>query len=212
MYQPPHFQETRVEKLHGLIRSHPLGLLISGGAAGLQANPIPFMLDPARGEQGVLRAHLARANPQWRALADQGDAAEALVVFQGADAYVSPGWYASKAEHGKVVPTWNYAVVQARGRARVIDDPESLRGLVSSLTEIHEAGRAQPWGVEDAPERFVASQLRGIVGLEIEITELSGKWKVSQNRSGADRVGVAEGLDQEPGAKAEAMAALVRGD
>lgn len=209
MYQPAHFVEDRPHVLHALIRTHPLGLLISGGAAGLQANAIPFLLDADHGPHGRLRAHVARANPQWRALAEAPDA---LVVFQGPQAYVSPGWYASKAEHGKVVPTWNYAVVQARGRARSVEDADWLAALVSELTTAHESGRSRPWAVTDAPERYIAAQLRGIVGIEIEIAEIAGKWKVSQNRSEADRAGAAEGLSAEARPDAATMAALVRGD
>ncbi len=201
MYQPPHFVEDRLDVLHTMIRAHPLGLLVSHGAGGLQANPIPFLIDETEGAFGRLRAHVARANPQWR---DLVDGAEVLVAFQGSDAYVTPSWYATKAENGKVVPTWNYIMVQARGVARAIQDPDWLRGMVSELTDSHEAALVEPWAVTDAPESYVTSQLRGIVGVEIELTELSGKWKVSQNRSDADRDGVAEGLGAHP------MASIVR--
>ncbi len=201
MYQPPHFVEDRLDVLHTMIRAHPLGLLVSHGAGGLQANPIPFLIDEMEGAFGRLRAHVARANPQWR---DLVDGAEVLVAFQGSDAYVTPSWYATKAENGKVVPTWNYIMVQARGVARAIQDPDWLRGMVSELTDSHEAALAEPWAVTDAPESYVTSQLRGIVGVEIELTELSGKWKVSQNRSDADRDGVADGLGAHP------MASIVR--
>ncbi len=189
MYQPPAFVEDRPEVLHGLIRSHPLGLLITAGPAGLMANPIPFQPVESDG-QVTLRAHLSRANPQ---LADL-DGADCLVVFQGAQAYVSPAWYATKQETGKVVPTWNYIIVQARGRARRIDDPAWLRTQIEALTSAHEAGAAEPWAVDDAPETFIAAQIRGIVGVEIPVTQIDGKWKLSQNRSEADRLGVVEGL------------------
>jgi transcriptional regulator len=204
MYLPAHFEEQRVEVLHALVRSHPLGLLVMGGARGLTADSVPFMLDPQPAPHGTLIAHVARANPLWR---EAG--AEVLVVFQGAQAYVSPGWYPSKAEHGKVVPTWNYMMVQARGRLRAIEDPVALHALVSRLTARHEASRPAPWKVTDAPEDYVASMLKAIVGIEIELTALIGKWKVSQNRSAADREGVARGLGEVPGDDARAMGAAV---
>jgi transcriptional regulator len=208
MYLPSHFEETRPEVLHALLRSHPLGLLITQGASGLAANSIPFIIDPLRGPHGTLRAHVARANPVWR---EARSDSESLVVFQGPQAYISPGWYASKAETGKVVPTWNYVMVQARGRLKVIDDVAWLRQLVGELTERHESARAAPWAVDDAPADYIATMLRAIVGLEIELVSLSGKWKVSQNRSAADREGVARGLG-EPGVVGDAlpMAAQVR--
>ena len=208
MYLPAHFKETRSDVLHTLIRGHPLGTLVTLNAAGeLQANPIPFLIDPGPQAHGTLRSHVARANPLWRETRTEVDA---LVVFQGAQSYVSPGWYPSKAEHGKVVPTWNYIVVQARGRLRAVEDAEWLHALVSRLTERHEAPRAQPWGVGDAPPDYIATMLRAIVGVEIEITDLVGKWKVSQNRSAADRAGVAAGLAALSGdAQAAAMAVAV---
>ncbi|MBC8056637.1 MAG: FMN-binding negative transcriptional regulator, partial [Rhizobiales bacterium] len=143
------------------------------------------------GGPGVLRAHVARANPLWREA--RGDI-DSLVVFQGEQAYISPSFYAAKAEHGKVVPTWNYCVVQARGRLRAVDDAEWLRAFVTRLTDRHEAPRAQPWAVTDAPEDYIATMLRAIVGIEIVLKALTGKWKVGQNRSAADRAGVARGL------------------
>lgn len=191
MYIPDAFDETRPEALAALIREHPLGLLISGGGAGLVANPLPFRFHP---DEGVLRAHLARANPQWRALAEAPDC---LVVFQGAQAYVTPSWYPAKREHGKVVPTWNYMIVQARGRATLRQDADWLRRQIDDLTRAREAARPEPWAVADAPAPFVAAQLRGIVGVEIAVETLAGKWKLSQNRSEADRSGVAAGLAAE---------------
>ncbi len=193
MYLPAHFEEKRPEVLHALLREHPLGLLVTQDAAGeLAANTVPFVLDadPAGGP-GILRAHVARANPLWREA--RGDR-DSLVVFQGPQAYISPGFYPSKAEHGKVVPTWNYVMAQARGRLRAVDDAPWLRAFVTRLTERHEATRAQPWAVTDAPDAFVDTMLRAIVGIEIELVSLVGKWKVSQNRSAADRDGVARGL------------------
>jgi transcriptional regulator len=209
MYQPPHFVETDCDRLHSLIEAYPLGLLVSNGADGPLANPLPFLLDREIGRFGRLRAHLSRANPQWRSLADDPKA-QVLVVFQGVDTYVTPSWYATKRETGKVVPTWNYAIVQARGAARVIDDRDWLAGQIAQLTATHEAGRAEPWKVSDAPDAFVEAQIRGIVGIEIEIADLQGKWKVSQNRPMADRVGVAQGLESSEGFDEAGMARLVR--
>lgn len=214
MYQPPHFQETRPDVLHGLIRAHPLGLLVSNGTEGPIANAIPFLLDAPSllnadvPPNGRLRAHLAKANPQWRLLADN-PLAPVLVVFQGADAYVTPSWYETKRETGKVVPTWNYAIVQVRGIVTVIEDQDWLAGQISDLTMSQEGSRSAPWAVTDAPAPFIQSQIKGIVGLEIEITEINGKWKVSQNRPAADRVGVAEGLESETANSAD-MVQLVR--
>jgi transcriptional regulator len=207
MYRPPAFREDRLEVQHALIRARPLGLLVTAGAAGLDASPLPFLLDAGASPRGTLRAHLARANPQLAALAT---GAEAMVLFQDADAYVSPAWYPSKREHGKVVPTWNYAIVQAWGTPRLIEDAAWLRALVGTLTTRHEAGRAEPWAVEDAPEAFIAAQLRGIVGLEIPIARIEGKWKLSQNRPAADREGVIAALAAEEDAGARAVAALMR--
>jgi transcriptional regulator len=192
MYLPTHFEETRPDVLHALIRSQPLGLLITLNDTGLQANPVPFLLDtdPAAGP-GILRAHVARANPVWR---ESRSDVEALVVFQGPQAYVSPGWYPSKAAHGKVVPTWNYVTVQARGTLRAIDDAAWVRTFITRLTAQHEAAQARPWAVADAPAEYIDTLTRAIVGIEISLSALTGKWKVSQNRSAADRAGVARGL------------------
>ena len=199
MYQPPHFREERLALQHALIRRFPLGLLVSAGPSGPMANPLPFVLDADASPRGTLRGHLARANPQWRELAG-----EALVVFQGADGYVTPSWYATKRETGKVVPTWNYVMVQARGPVRVIEDEGWLREQIEALTRMQEGARAEPWAVDDAPAPFVAAQIRGIVGIEIEIARIEGKWKVSQNRPEADRRGVAAGLRAEPDGDARA--------
>jgi transcriptional regulator len=207
MYQPAHFVETDRDTLHALIRAHPLGLLISTSANGPVADPVPFLVDPEAGTKGVLRAHLSRANPHWKLLAEN-PSAPVLVIFQGAESYITPSWYETKRETGKVVPTWNYVIVQVRGVARVHDDPVWVGRQIRDLTMTHEAGRAEPWQVEDAPERFIEAQTRGIVGIEIEIAAIDGKWKVSQNRPEADRVGVTAGLAQSP--DGAAMAGLVR--
>ena len=204
MYEPNHFVEDNLETLHALIRAHPLGLLISSDAGDVQANAVPFILKPDTGPKGILQAHVARANPQWQHL--QGGA-RALVVFQGPEAYVTPSWYATKKEHGKVVPTWNYAIVQVRGAVTVHESPEWLLPQISALTESHESNRAESWAVTDAPERYIEAQMRGIVGIEIAIEDIRGKWKMSQNRSEADKTGVAEGYGME---SRPDMAGLVR--
>jgi transcriptional regulator len=207
MYLPKHFEETRVEVLHELMRAHPLGALVALTPAGLAANHVPFEVEPDPAPFGTLRGHIARANPLWR---DFSRDVEVLAIFQGPGAYVSPSWYRTKRETGKVVPTWNYAVVHAHGPLRVVDDVAWLRQFVEKLTERHEAGRRDPWKVTDAPPDFIDKQLGAIVGIEISITRLVGKWKVSQNRPAQDREGVAEGLLQEGGPSAAAMARLVR--
>jgi transcriptional regulator len=206
MYQVPQFREESLTVQHALIRENPLGLLISSGPDGVLANPIPFLLYE-EGALGTLRCHLSRGNAQWQALRDSP---EALVVFQGVDHYVTPSWYPQKAIDHKVVPTWNYAMVQARGRAIVVEDPAWLLANVSALADAHEGRRPRPWSVADAPEAFIASQLKGIVGVEIVIETIAGKFKASQNRPVADRMGVAEGLAAEGDARALAMRALVK--
>ncbi len=200
MYRPPPFREDRPEVLHDLIRAHPLATLVTAGPEGLVANHIPFLIEEG-GEHGVLRAHLARANEQLVALRA---GAEALVIFQGPQAYVSPSWYATKAETHKVVPTWNYLAVHCWGAPEVIDDSGWLRAQIGRLTRSQEQDRPEPWAVEDAPEDFIAAQIKGIAGLEIPVARIEGKWKTSQNRSDADRTGVAAGLGDHP------MAGLAR--
>jgi transcriptional regulator len=207
MYLPDMFRERRLPVLHAMLRAHRLATLVTAGAQGLIANLIPFTLIEA-GPLGTLRAHLARANEQ---LDELRTGTPALVIFQGPATYVTPSWYASKAEHGKVVPTWNYVVVQARGVPRVIEDHAWLRAQIDLLTAGQESQRATPWHVADAPEAFVAGQMRGIVGLEIPITQLDGKWKVSQNRSAADRQGVHDGLLHEGGSADMAQLVINRG-
>jgi len=205
MYQPPHFREDRLAVQHALIREQPLGLLITAGPGGLQANHLPFLIDAGKSERGTLRAHLARANPQWGELTA---VAECLVVFQGPQQYISPSLYPTKREHGKVVPTWNYITVHAWGRPQVIDDAAWLRHQVEDLTSHNEGSRPTPWYVSDAPEPFVAVQLKGIIGIEIPIAHIEGKWKVSQNRPAIDQTGVVAGL-RGKGDDAEIMASLV---
>ncbi len=207
MYEPSHFKVEDRAQLHGVIRQHPLATLVTAGEGGLIANPVPFVLHADEGENGLLRAHLARPNAQWKAIAA---GAEALVIFTGVERYVTPAWYAAKKEHGKVVPTWNYVTVQVRGPARTIDDPVWLRAQLESLTRQQEAPRAEPWAVTDAPETFIAAQTRGIVGVEIEIASILGKFKLSQNRQEADKLGVLNGLSADPESESQAMAALVK--
>ena len=207
MYLPKHFEETRVEVLHGLIHSDPLGALVTLTPGGLDANHLPFEVDPEPAPFGTLRGHVARANPLWR---DFSRDVEALVIFQGPGTYVSPAWYPTKQDTGKVVPTWNYAVVHAHGMLRVIDDHAWLRDSVTKLTNRHEAPRRDPWKVTDAPADYIDKQLGAIIGLELPITRLVGKWKMSQNRPAPDREGVVDGLRREGGDSGEAIVDLIR--
>ena len=206
MYLPSHFEETRAEVLRQLIRNHPLGTLVTFGADGLNANHVPFEFDPDPAPLGTLRAHVARANPVWREFSKE---VEPLVIFQGPQSYITPSWYQTKKETGKVVPTFNYIVVHAYGAMRVIEDAGWLRKFVGGLTDRFESARAQPWAIGDAPEDFIAMQLRAIVGIEIAVTRLIGKWKASQNRPTADQKGVVAGLRESDDAVAQAMAAVV---
>lgn len=207
MYIPSKFAETRIPVLRALVRRHPLATLVAATASGVDAEHVPLLLDEARGPRGVLQGHVAKANPIWRRLSD---GAEVLVVFQGPDHYVSPGWYPSKQQHGKVVPTWNYAVVHARGRLTWKHDPVWLRELLDRLTDVHEHARELPWQVTDAPADFVEHMLTSIVGLEIPVSSLEGKWKLSQNRGADDRAGVISGLEKERAAAASEMAGAMR--
>ena len=191
MYLPAHHRMDDPAAERALIRVRPFGLLVTNGPGGLMANPAPFLLDETTGPHGTLRAHLARANPQWR---EADGSREALVVFQDVDAYITPSWYETKRETGKVVPTWNYSAVHVYGKLRAIEDRDWLRKLVGDLTDTHESAREQPWKVSDAPDDYIDVMLRGIVGIEIEIARIEGKAKVSQNRSDADREGVVAGL------------------
>jgi transcriptional regulator len=200
MYLPRHFEQNDLAALQALMREHPLATLVVHTIDGLSANHLPMVYDAS---VGVLRGHVARANPLWREAAAGVDA---LAIFHGPQAYITPSWYETKAQHGKVVPTWNYAVVHAHGRLRAIDDAAWLRDFVSRLTDTHEAGRVAPWAVRDAPPDYIDEMLKAIVGVEIAVSRLVGKWKVSQNRAANDRAGVAQGLAGEGDA---AMAALV---
>lgn len=191
MYIPASFREKRTEKLHELMQAHPLGLLVTNGVNGLHASPLPFLLYPDEGEFGVLRTHMARANPHWKELAGL---AVCLVVFQGAEGYITPSWYPSKAETHKVVPTWNYATVHAWGMASVVDDAAWLRRQLNDLTGYHEKPRLQPWSVDDAPAEYVVAQMKAIIGIEIPIRRIEGKCKMSQNKDEADRAGVLRGM------------------
>lgn len=190
VYRPPAFREDRPEILYEAVQAHPLGTLITYGTSGLMANVVPFTLR-VEASFAVLRAHLAKANEQ---VVHLKEGAPVLVIFQGPQAYVSPSWYATKREHGKVVPTWNYVIVQARGRPVMIESQVWLGEQIDELTSIHEHGRAEPWSLDDAPADFVLGQMKGIIGLEIPIERIEGKWKVSQNQPMPNRVGVERGL------------------
>ncbi|MDB5042621.1 MAG: FMN-binding negative transcriptional regulator [Candidatus Eremiobacteraeota bacterium] len=191
MYIPPRFREDDLGVLHAMVHHARLGVLVSSGPAGLIASHVPMLLDPDAGPYGMLTCHLARANAQSRDLRHEG---EVMIVFRAEDAYVSPSWYATKSETGKVVPTWLYVAVHAYGRPRVIDDPDALRTIVTRLTEKHEAPRRDPWAVTDAPEAYITALLGGIVGVEIPIERLEGKWKLDQDASDADVRGAIDEL------------------
>jgi transcriptional regulator len=206
MYQPVQFRVGDTHILHAFIRAHPLGLLISANDDGPIADAVPFLLDAEAGEKGRLRAHVARANPHWPLLRTKG---RALVVFQAAGHYISPGWYPSKAETGKVVPTWNYVMVQVRGHVKGHEENQWLMRQVEDLTRGHEEGRSEPWQVSDAPPDYIGAQMHGIVGFEIEIEEMSGKFKLSQNRTAQDQRAVVAALASDDG-QGEALAALMR--
>ncbi|MGX9784922.1 FMN-binding negative transcriptional regulator [Janthinobacterium lividum] len=209
MYTPASFREERLDVLHGLIAAHPLGALVRHGDYGLCADHLPFEIAAPTPEApfGILRAHVARANPLWRAA---GSADECMVLFQGPHAYITPAWYAEKQRSGKEVPTFNYAVVHAHGPLRAIDDAAWLLGLVERLTARHEARLATPWQVADAPAGYIEKLLKAIVGIEIPLTRITGKWKLGQNRSMQDQASMAHGLalNNQPGA-AQALGALI---
>lgn len=203
MYLPRHFAEERIDVLSAFVQQNPFATLVTLGPDGLIASHLPLLWDPEPAPLGTLSGHLARPNPQAK---DASTGTDALVIFGGPDAYVSPSWYPSKREHGKVVPTWNYVVVHAAGPLRLIDDADWLRAFVTRLTDREEASFAEPWQVTDAPETFVAQMLKGIVGLEIPIRRLEGKWKLGQNRPDADYAGAIDGLAARGDAGAAALA------
>jgi transcriptional regulator len=205
MYVPPAFRDDDRDSLRATIRAARLANFVTATADGPLATPLPLFLDESEGEQGVIYGHLAKANPQWR-LPPLGDG---LAIFMGPDAYVTPTWYATKQETGKVVPTWNYVAVHAYGPVEFFDDPGRLLEAVSRLTNLHEGERASPWAVSDAPADFVQAQLRGIVGIRMPVTRLEGKRKMSQNRSAADRAGVAAGLAASERASDREVAPLI---
>ena len=206
MYLPKHFEETRIEVLHALIRDYPFAAVICATGAGLTANHIPFILDRDVGEFGVLRGHIARANSLWQLPPQQVDA---LVIFQGPASYISPNWYPGRAQEGKRVPTWAYAVVHAHGPIRFIHDSDWLLQFVSSLSETHEAGQTKPWSVDEAPRDYIERLLGAIVGVEIPIVALVGKWKLDQNKSELDQAGMLNGLASSPQIAANQLAKLI---
>ncbi|MDQ0319032.1 transcriptional regulator [Pararhizobium capsulatum DSM 1112] len=205
MYTPPAFIVADRLQLYEMIRQCHLANFITATASGPMATPLPMFLDETEGDMGVLYAHLARPNPQWQAEV-LGDG---LAVFMGPDAYVTPSWYATKAEHGKVVPTWNYAAVHASGPVDFFDDTDRLLDVVSRLTNLHESSRKAPWAVTDAPENYIKAQLRGIVGIRMPIVNLNGKRKMSQNRPEEDRKGVKRGIEERGERHDVAVAAMV---
>lgn len=205
MFRPPAFLEDRIDVMHGLIRHHPFGTLVTHGTSGLNATQIPFFIVSGRGDFGTLRGHLSKGNPHWKEIET---CLECLVIFQGPHGYVTPSWYPSKATTHEVVPTWNYATVHAWGRPVMTQDAPTKHDLVSRLTDHMESHRADRWQVSDAPDAFIEKQLNGIVGLEIAVTRMEGKWKMSQNRNPDDRAGVLSGLVQADDPHANPMLAL----
>jgi transcriptional regulator len=210
LYLPAHFAPPDAEAAARLVAAHPLAMLAWSAGDRLDAEHLPLLWDrgPADGAHGTLRGHVARANPVWR----EADGRPVIAVFRGPQAYVTPSWYPSKAATAKVVPTWNYAVVQLRGTLRAVEDAPWLHALVERLTDAQEASRAHRWRVGDAPDDYIAQMLRAIVGIEVAVDAVQAKWKMSQNRSETDRAGVAAGLDSLGSDEARATAALVRGD
>ena len=206
MYRPSEFNEDRIEVLHQAMRDIAFGTLVTIGADGLIASHIPLLLEDAPAPLGNITGHLARANPQARAPAPES---EALVIFLGPHTYVTPSWYPSKAETGRVVPTWNYVAIHASGRLRFIDDPAWKRAHVTRLTRSQESKREAPWTVDDAPEDYLQGMLKGIIGFELPIARLEGKWKMSQNRREPDRQGVIAGLEAEADPQSVAVAAIM---
>lgn len=207
MYVPKHHEEHNVPLLHRLIRDNPLGTWITLGDTELIANHLPFFLDVKRGEFGTLVGHVAKANRVWQ---DFSRSKHSLVTFQGVDTYITPNWYPSKHETGKAVPTWNYAVVHARGMPRVVEDRDWLLDHLTQLTVEHESRQSMPWKITDAPQEFIDRLIQNIVGIEIPIERLIGKWKISQNRPEPDRFGIVDGLSARGDDKSNAMAQLIK--
>lgn len=209
MYLPREYEETRPQLLHELIAQHPLGALVTHGSDGLDANHLPFELDAGAGERGLLRAHVARRNPLWKRVTG---GQEVLVVFRGEQAYISPNWYPSKQDTHRQVPTWNYQVVHVHGRISCHDDEKYVRGVVARLTRRHEQGRPDAWKMGDAPPEYIAEELQAIVGIEIAITRITGKFKLGQREEDRDRIGAAQALlDQGAVALGQAMLAAKPG-
>jgi len=208
MHTPEKFKETDTAVLHSLVKSHPLGTWVTSINDDLDVNHIPFLLDCDDGEYGTLRGHVSRANPVWKKLSNEK---QSIVVFQGAERYITPSWYASKREHGKVVPTWNYVVVHAHGIPRAISDQNWLLDHLNKLTDGQESKQVEPWKVSDAPDDFIDRMLRGIVGIEIPIDKLVGAWKTSQNKQQADKEGVIAGLSRESDSQSQQMSVYVSG-
>ena len=204
MYIPQHFEESRIEVLHGLMRAHPLATLVTLSGAGINANHIPLHLSEDAGQFGRLQGHVARANSVWQDLAPE---VEALAIFHGPQGYISPSWYPTKKQHGQVVPTWNYAVVHAYGTLQVIRDPAWIRSQLEALTRQSEAALAEPWTIADAPQDYIDRLASGIVGIEMVITRLSGKWKASQNQPPGNQAGVIAGLGEQGAAELAALVA-----
>jgi transcriptional regulator len=209
MYCPAHFAETRPEILHALMRASPLATLVTMGADGLSADHIPLVLETPAASPATLCGHVARANPMWKSLRGGAEALEALAIFHGPESYITPSWYPTKKEHGKAVPTWNYAIVQARGNLCVIEETDWLRQHLEALTRQQEDSFAEPWAVSDAPTDYIDKMLGAIVGIELTISTLQGKWKTSQNQPQENRIGAAQGLRELGSAEAAAMAALI---
>lgn len=207
MYVSRHHELKDRDAIFGLMEAHPLGAWVCHTPSGLLANHVPFLLDRSRGPFGTLVGHVARANPVWRAL---GADTPSVVMFQGPQAYISPGWYPGKAEHGKVVPTWNYTVAHAHGTARAVDDRDWLLDMLNRLTDTHEAARPAPWRVGDAPADYIDRMLRAIVGIEMPVDRLEGKLKASQDEDLQDRIGTARALETDPRESAARMADLVK--
>lgn len=206
MLIPASFAESRIDEMHRLMRASPLATMVIAGSGGLEAHHLPTHLDTTRGPYGVLQCHVARANSLWR---ESGEGIDALAIFHGPDAYITPSWYATKRDGGKVVPTWNYVTVHAYGRLRAIDEPQWLRAHLEQLVTDNESREALPWKIADAPPEYIETMLRGIVGIEFEIVKLEGEWKVSQNHPEANRSGVVDGLRRRGGDGATAIADLV---